>query len=65
MRNIIDWMRGVLFKDLSAKVDTYEKTFNARLELEDASTPLASDYSFVDKTQSIDFGTQPNCALSS
>jgi len=61
----VDWIRDVLFNDLSAKVDTYENTFNARLGLEDANTPLASDHSFVDETQSVDVGTQPNRALSS
>ncbi len=65
MRNIVDWMRDVLFQDLSAKVDTYENTFNARPELEDASTPLASDHSLVDETQSIGFGIQPNATLNS
>jgi len=56
MRNIVDWMRDVLFKDLSAIVDTYD-TFNTRPKTEDASIPLASDHSFVNETQSIGFGT--------
>jgi len=64
MRNIVDWMRDVLFKDLSATVDTYD-TFNTRPKTEDASIPLASDHSFVNETQSIGFGTQPNRAFSS
>ncbi len=57
-------MRDVLFKDLSAIVDTYD-TFNTRPKTEDASIPLASDHSFVNKTQSISFRTQPNRAFSS
>ena len=60
MRNIVDWMRDGLFKDLSAIVDTYENTFNARPEPEDASTLLASDHSFVDETQSVASGTRPD-----
>ncbi len=61
MRNIVDWIRDVLFKDLSAAVDTYEN----RPELEDASISLASDHSFVDETQSVGFGTRINPTLSS
>ena len=65
MRNIVDWMRDTLFKDLSAMVDTYENTFNARPGPEDAGTPRASDHSFGFGTQSVGFGTQPNPAFSS
>ncbi len=61
MRNIVDWMRDVLFKDLSAAVDTYEN----KPELEDASISLAPEHSFVDETQSVGFGTQPNPTFSS
>jgi len=52
----VDWMRDVLFKDLSTIVDTYD-TFNTRPKIEDASIPLASDHSFVNKTQSVGFRT--------
>ncbi len=79
MRNVVDRMRDVLFKDLYAAVDTYEKTFNPQLldfksyqtsydtrpKPEDDSVLLASDHSFVDETQSIEFGAQPNTALGS
>ena len=46
MRNVVDWVRDGLFKDLSAIVDIYEHKLNARHELEDASILLASDHSF-------------------
>jgi len=65
MRNIVDRMREVLFKNLQAAMDTYEKTVKARPEPEDASIPLASDHSCVNETQSIGFGTQPNAAFNS
>lgn len=79
MRNVVDRMRDVLFKDLYAAVDTYEKTFNPQLldfkfyqtsydtqpKPEDDSVLLASDHSFVDETQSIEFGAQLNTALGS
>ncbi len=61
MRNTMDWMWDVLFKDLSATVGTYEN----RPEPEDASISLASDHSAVDETQSVGFGTQPNPTFSS
>lgn len=41
---IANWIRDVLFKNLSAKVNTYEN----RPMLEDASISLASDHSVVD-----------------
>jgi len=31
MRNVIDRIRDILFKDLYAAVDTYEKTVNPQL----------------------------------
>jgi len=79
MRNVVDRMRDVLFKDLYTAVDTYEKTFNPQLldfksyqtsynvrpEPEDDSVLLASDHSFVDGTQSVGFDAQPNTALGS
>ncbi|KAL2056575.1 hypothetical protein ABVK25_002969 [Lepraria finkii] len=63
MRNVVDWMRDGLFKDLSAIVDIYEHKLNARHEPEDASTLLASDHSF--ETQSVGFGTPPNSTFGS
>lgn len=38
--DIVDWMRDLLFKDFSAAMDTYERTFEAWTEPEDASVPL-------------------------
>ena len=64
MRNVVDWLRDVLFKDLSALVNTYEKTLNV-LPGPDATTPLASQHSFGDGTQTVGFGTQPNFAFGS
>ena len=64
MRNVVDWLRDVLFKDLSALVDTYESIHNA-LPGPDATTPLASQRSFGDGTQTVGFGTQPNFAFDS
>ncbi len=58
-------MRDLLFKDFSAAVNIYEKTFEARTEPEDASVPLGSDHSFADETQTISSGTQPNAAPNS
>lgn len=65
MRNVVDWMRKVLFKDLHTAVDTYDNTYKARSETEDASIPLGSDHSCADETQSVGFGTQPNAAFNS
>ncbi len=79
MRNIVNRMRDVLFKDLYTAVDTYEKiinpqllnfksyqtSYNVRPEPEDDSVLLASDHSFVDGTQSVEFDAQPNTALRS
>ena len=50
MRNVMDRIREVLFKDLYAAVDTYDKIFEVRPELEDTSILLGSDHSFTDKT---------------
>jgi len=58
-------MRDLLFKDFSAAMNIYEKTFEARTEPEDASVSLGFDYSFADETQTISSGTQPNAALNS
>lgn len=63
--DVVDWMRDLLFKDLSATIDIYERTFEAWTEPEDASVPLGSDHSFADETQTISSGTQPNAALNS
>ncbi len=46
-------------KELSAKVKTYKNAFNVQPELEDAGTPLASGYAFVDKTQFVDLEHSP------
>ena len=59
MRNVVDWMRDVLFNYISDTVNIYD-TSNARPEPEDASIPLASNLSFADKTQ-----TQSKSAFSS
>ncbi len=79
MRNVVNRMRDVLFKDLYAAMDIYEKTFNPQLlnfksyqtsydtrsKSENDSVLLTSDHSFVDETQSIEFDAQPNTALKS
>ena len=79
MRNIVDQMREVLFNDLSTAVDIYEKTFNRELleskprqtsnnlrpEPVDSTVHRASDHLFVDNTQSVGFGSQPNAACGS
>ena len=79
MRNVVNRMRDVLFKDLYAAMNTYEKIFNpqllnfkpyqtsydTRLKPEDDSVLLASDHSVVDETQSIEFDAQPDTALKS
>lgn len=63
----MDWMRDVLFKDLTDLVNDYRNTFNVRPETEHCNIPLPSpsENPFVDETQSVGFGTQPNPALSS
>jgi len=58
-------MRDSLFRDFFAAMNTYEKTFEARTKLEDASVPLGFNHSFANKTQTISSGTQPNAALNS
>ena len=72
-------MRDVLFKDLYAAMNIYEKTFNSQLlnfkfyqiscntrsESENVNVFLTSDHSFVNETQSVDFDTQFNAALKS
>ncbi len=58
-------MRDLLFRDFSVAMNTYEKTFEARTKLEDASVPLGFNHSFVDETQTISSRTQPNAALNS
>ncbi len=72
-------MRNVLFKDLYIAMNIYEKTFNSQLlnfkfyqisyniqsESENDSVLLASDYFFVNETQSVEFDAQLNTALKS
>ena len=79
MRNVVNRMRDVLFKDLYAAINIYEKTFNSQLlnfkfyqisydtrsKSENDSVLLTSDHFFVDETQSIEFDAQLNTALRS
>jgi len=79
MRNVVNRMRNVLFKDLYIAMNIYEKTFNSQLlnfkfyqisyniqsESENDSVLLASDYFFVNETQSVEFDAQLNTALKS
>jgi len=79
MRNVVNRMRDVLFKDLYSAMNIYEKTFNSQLlnfkfyqisynvrsESENDSVLLASDHFFVDETQSVEFDAQLNTALRS
>ncbi len=79
MRNVVNQMRDVLFKDLYTAMNIYEKTFNSQLlnfkfyqisynirsKSENDSVLLASDHFFVDKTQSVKFDAQLNTALRS
>ena len=72
-------MCDVLFKDLYTAMNIYKKTFNSQLlnfkfyqisynvrsESENDSVLLASDYFFVDETQSVEFDKQLNTALKS
>lgn len=44
---------------------SYQASYNARPKLEDTGIRLTPNYSFVDKTQSISFRTEPNTAFSS
>ena len=79
MRNVVNRMRDVLFKDLYAAINIYEKTFNSQLlnfkfyqisydtrsKSKNDSVLLTSDHFFVDETQSIEFDAQLNTALRS
>ena len=79
MRNIVDYIREVLFIKVSAVVDNYEKTFSpkplpsgprrtsngVRPVSDDTTLRLASDHSFAEETQSVVFGTQPHTAFGS
>lgn len=71
MRNIVDYMREVLFKNRSTIVDNYEKTFdtellqfksrqlsnNVRPEPADFNIQGALNHSFINETQSSGFGS--------
>lgn len=75
MRNILDYIREVSFKGVSALVDNYEKplvpelsqsklrqtTKNVRPE-PDSDVQAASNHSFTIETQSLGFASQPNAA---
>ncbi len=75
MRNIIDYIREVLFIGVSAVVDNYEKvlvpelspsksrqtTNNVRPE-PDSDVQAGSNHSFTNDTQSLVFASQPNAA---
>ncbi len=79
MRNIVNRMRDVLFKDLYTAMNIYEKTFNSQLlnfkfyqisynvrsESENDSVLLTSDHFSIDETQSVEFDAQLNTALKS
>lgn len=72
MRNVVDWMREVMFKVLHTAMDTYERTVTTgasdpksclssfKSQSQDPSTYSTSDYSSVDETQFTVFGTQLN-----
>ncbi len=72
MRNVVDWMREVMFKVLHTAMNTYERTVTTgasdpksclssfKSQSQDPSTYSTSDYSSVDETQFTVFGTQLN-----
>ena len=79
MRNIVNRMRDVLFKDLYTAMNIYEKILNSQLlnfkfyqinydaqsKSENDSILLTSDHFFVDETQSIEFDARFDTALKS
>ena len=79
MKNVVNRMRDVLFKDLYAAINIYEKIFNfqllnfkfyrisydTRLKSENDNVFLIFNYFFVNKTQFIEFNAQFNTALKS
>ena len=74
MRNIVDYMREVLSKNISTIMDNYEKTFdtellqsksrqpsnNVRSKPADSNIQGALNHSFINEAQSFSFGSQSN-----